>query len=316
MSRYDIVKKNRDSNVKIKGSLNPTKLQENGIDVLTIKNIAHSLDTDGTDKVPSIKLLRYIVENNIGNGNGNGNITNGGGNVDFSKEEVISAVAELFIKNFLDNIIKERDDNLSRIQILTNETPELIGDESRTNLIDSSNEYTEICTEIKTYINNILESNQNIDYIVESELNNKFELYKKKLNTISYDTQIAINRLSQIKSDMALEEANKHTDSIANQIVYKLEIHSSNGSIFKKGTIDTTLTAVLYKGKEVVTEQFLPIRFVWTRNSHDSVSDERWNSSSRRDYSIKVTSDDMNGSQSTFNCTVLDENGNKIVSAF
>lgn len=316
MPRYEIQEKRKGSKVNINGSLNPTKLQENGIDVLTASDIANSL-SDGVDKVPSLKLLKQLMESlnitgGVGNGSGNGNVSN------VSKNEILSLISSILMKNYSDNISKEKGEVTSRSNILidANITPELVGDEVRSELIKASNEYTEKCIEIYEYIKYLLENNYTINDKIEESLNNQFEQYKIHLTNISKSTQNATNRLAQIKSDITLEEANKHTDTIANQIVYKLEIHSTNGSMFKKGTIDTTLNAVLYKGKEEITETFLPIRFVWTRKSNDVNSDDIWNSSARRDYSIKITNKDMVGSQCTFNCTVLDDNGNKLVSAF
>lgn len=312
MARYEVFEKNKYSKVSVNGLLNPSKLQENGVDVLTIASIAKDLNDNNENKVPSIKLLKYIIDNSMVTNNSSGS------NAIASKQDILNSVSSIFLKNFINSIDKEKEETLSKINILTNAevTPELVGDNIREDLISSSMEYVSLCEEVNKYVNNILDNNISIDENVELELNSKSKYYNEKLVRITENTQRANNRLAQIKSDIALEEANKHTDTIANQIVYKLEIHSSNGSIFKKGTIDTTLTAVLYKGKEIVTNEFLPIRFVWTRKSHDELSDERWNSSSRRDYSIKITTSDMIGSQCTFNCTVLDEEGNKIVSAY
>lgn len=305
MSRYDIYPKKQNSNVNINGTLNPSKLKENGVDVLTIANIAKDLNDD--NKVPSVKLLKYIIENSKLNTNINSN-----------NQEILNDVTSIFLKTFLDNINREKQEVLIKSNILTDSeiTPELVNDEIRNDLIMASMKYEEKYNKLEEYITYILNNKVNIDEEVEEKINEKTNYYKDELSNISYITQIAINRLAQIKSDIALEEANKHTNSIANQIVYKLEIHSSKGSMFKKGNIDTTLTAVLYKGKEIVTEEFLPIRFVWTRTSSDKNSDDRWNSSARRDYSIRITNSDMNGNQCTFNCTVLDEEGNKIVSAY
>lgn len=322
MARYEIKKITKNSNVNIDGVLNPTTLKENGVDVLTITNIANDINADGANKVPSVKLLKDLVKNlNIppnGNTNNDNNNIGGSGDGNVSSEHVLEILSSTFLKNFLDEILKEKLDKISQTDILINAdlTPELVGDITRENLINSNNIYIEICDDIKNYIEQLLEENAIIDEIIENELNIKYESYKQKLSNLSKNIQITTNRLAQIKADIVLEEANKHTNNIANQIVYKLEIHSSNGSSFKKGTISTVLTAVLYKGKEIVTEEFRPIMYKWTRKSHDSASDDIWNNSARRDYNIKITNKDVIGGQCTFNCEVLDEDGNRIVSAY
>lgn len=305
MPRYEPMKKVKESSAMIEGVFNSKKLTENGIDVLTLNNIAKNL-TDNENKVPSIKLLKEILSNvNFGSSG-------------ISKEEILAMLSGTFVKNFLNNINKEKEENLSKSNILidANLTPELVGDDSRASLINSLNEYKQICLDINNYANELLDNNTPLDEEVESQLNSKYELYKLYLIKVTTDIQIATNKLAHIKSQNVLEEANKHTNEIANQIVYKLEIHSTNGSSFKKGTIDTTLNAVLYKGKEVITEQFSPIRYRWTRISHDPKSDEIWNGNVRRDYSVKITSKDVIGNRCTFNCEVLDEDGKQLASAF
>lgn len=184
MKRYETKKISKGSNVNITGTLNPTVLKENGIDVLTKQNIANNLNADGTDKVPSVKLLKDLLKNlNVvigGNGEIQGDIVIGGGGV--SQSRVLEIVSSTFLKSFLDEILKEKLDKLSKSNILIDAklTPELVGDVSRTNLIESHNIYVEICDEIEEYINDLLDNGTVIDESIETELNKKYSTYKEK----------------------------------------------------------------------------------------------------------------------------------------
>lgn len=92
--------------------------------------------------------------------------------------------------------------------------------------------------------------------------------------------------------------------------LYKLEIYSTKGSVFSNGEIDTKLIAKVYKGKVDVTSTFPSSRFKWTRISDDSNADIEWNASARRDYVLPITKKDTVGKHTTFNCDLLDEDGN------
>ena len=58
---------------------------------------------------------------------------------------------------------------------------------------------------------------------------------------------------------------------------YNVEIYSSNGNLFRNSIIDTTLTAIVFKGTEDITETFAPSKFSWERVSVNSSSDAMWN---------------------------------------
>lgn len=85
---------------------------------------------------------------------------------------------------------------------------------------------------------------------------------------------------------------------------YRVEIISSNGSIFKNNQINTTLTAKVYRNDKDITDTLNASCFKWTKTNADGTLDEEWN----RKYfggvkSISVTSDDI-FARATFNCSV------------
>lgn len=95
---------------------------------------------------------------------------------------------------------------------------------------------------------------------------------------------------------------------IANQIVFKVEIISSNGNVFKNGQIETTLSAFVYHGANDVTSTIDANRFRWTRYSLDVDGDAIWNASNfGGTKQIVVTPSDISV-RACFNCTILDIN--------
>lgn len=85
---------------------------------------------------------------------------------------------------------------------------------------------------------------------------------------------------------------------------YRVEIMSSNGSIFKNNQIDTTLTARVYRNEEDITDSINAANFKWVKINADGTLDEAWNSKYfGGTKSIRVTSRDIYA-KATFNCSV------------
>ncbi|MGE6895773.1 phage tail spike protein, partial [Priestia flexa] len=61
------------------------------------------------------------------------------------------------------------------------------------------------------------------------------------------------------------EGAQEKVDKVKNDIVYKVEVISSNGQTFKNGLIDTELNARVYRGKENITDTLPVEAFIWTK---------------------------------------------------
>lgn len=94
-------------------------------------------------------------------------------------------------------------------------------------------------------------------------------------------------------------------DGVKDNIVYKVEIISTNGNVFKNGQINTTLEARVYHGINDITDTIDANRFRWTRVSNDSISDADWNSAHfSGTKSILITPSDVY-IRATFNCEIL-----------
>lgn len=90
------------------------------------------------------------------------------------------------------------------------------------------------------------------------------------------------------------------------QSPYDVDIISTNGLLFKNGVIQTTLTAVVYRGDENVTEQLDANQFKWTKINADGSLDKTWNDIyAGGTKSITVTSEDIYR-RATFNCDIAE----------
>jgi hypothetical protein len=134
--------------------------------------------------------------------------------------------------------------------------------------------------------------------IVGTELNGHIDDYKNAAYTLQQELSIAAKK--------AADNAQQNVDDVENNIVYKLEVSSSNGNQFINGQISTSLEARVWHGSTEVTDQFPDYKFQWTRVSNDPSGDTDWNA---RHFSgmrvIQITKDDVYV-RATFNCELLD----------
>ena len=83
---------------------------------------------------------------------------------------------------------------------------------------------------------------------------------------------------------------------------YTLNILSSNGTVFRRGMIDTYLSPTLFYRSQEVTDQYTDENFIWQRQSSDSDGDYYWNAAhDEGTKSLHITNEDIYGS-ATFTC--------------
>lgn len=88
--------------------------------------------------------------------------------------------------------------------------------------------------------------------------------------------------------------------------MYRLVIISSNGNIFKNGSIATTLYAQVYSWDDNITDTLDPNQFIWTRVSDDTDADKAWNAAHYGGAkSVNITTDDVYV-RATFFCDLID----------
>lgn len=104
----------------------------------------------------------------------------------------------------------------------------------------------------------------------------------------------------------SVTEVSDRVTEIEQKKMYRLIISSSNGSIFKNGSIRTTLTATVYSWDDDVTDTLDENQFIWTRVSDNPEADKAWNAAhygGRK--SIDITADDVQV-RATFFCDLID----------
>lgn len=86
---------------------------------------------------------------------------------------------------------------------------------------------------------------------------------------------------------------------------YTILINSSNGNVFRLPNVSTTLSCVVLKNNEDITNLLDDSKFCWKRISSDAMLDEQWNTSSKALYhkTVDITGEDCIG-RTVFECEV------------
>lgn len=84
---------------------------------------------------------------------------------------------------------------------------------------------------------------------------------------------------------------------------YSLYVESQQGTVFRNGTVSTTLCARVFKGGTEVTERIAESNFLWTRTSRNAESDALWNEAGHRGRTLEITGADV-WYKAVFNCEV------------
>lgn len=86
----------------------------------------------------------------------------------------------------------------------------------------------------------------------------------------------------------------------------EVQIISQNGLLFKNGIIQTTLQAIVYRGKDNITNVLDANQFRWTKTLSDGTQDDDWNNrNAGGTKSITVTASDIYR-RATFNCEIVE----------
>lgn len=94
-------------------------------------------------------------------------------------------------------------------------------------------------------------------------------------------------------TNKTIENFTAMQEEINGNISYDVLIDSSNGLAFKNGDIKTTLSAIVRKGNEDITDQFTDTQFSWTRVSKDPDGDIVWNNAHKHTKSVVITDADV-----------------------
>lgn len=281
---------------------------EQKADAIEVQGIIDSVNQDITAQTVEVDNAR----NNIANLDTKVDTVKS--EIDNTIREVISNATELDAKvvNSKAELDKKIADNIASVNASTAKAQELLS-------VKIDNSALAINTRIDNDIKNVNAEIVKSQALLSAEIDTDIAKSKLELNT-KINTDIAnVNKavtsvqgtitdtndnLSKTKSDLL--DTIKELDSVKNNIVYKIEIFSTNGGVFKNGQFDTTLQARVYHGSNEVTDTLNASRFKWTRVSKDKTGDTAWNmSNAGGTKTIVITSSDVYA-RATFNCELLE----------
>lgn len=116
----------------------------------------------------------------------------------------------------------------------------------------------------------------NTTTIIGTEFDTAFRSYDSAL--VELEKQLSIR--AKVLADQGIADAKSANDlavEVMDDVVYKTELHSSNGLVFKNGDINTTVTAKVYRGKDDITSTLLASAFIWKKTNRNGLTDTTWN---------------------------------------
>jgi hypothetical protein len=123
---------------------------------------------------------------------------------------------------------------------------------------------------------------------------------KYNLSTVKKAVEVTETELVEVKNDLSnfvnesLNNFEGMQKEIEESLVYLVEIHSTNGNVFKNGDIATTLSVVVKKSNVDITDQITDTQVYWERISKDVEGDVIWNNAHKHTKAVAVANDDIN----------------------
>lgn len=100
------------------------------------------------------------------------------------------------------------------------------------------------------------------------------------------------------------DKQNQLEQQIEDNLEYDIEIHSTNGNIFKNGEINTILSCHVYRSNVEITDQINAAHFKWIKKNKNGELDKEWNAvHASGSKTVSITSDDV-FQRATFECHV------------
>lgn len=149
-------------------------------------------------------------------------------------------------------------------------------------------------------------SNSNIDKttrILKETFDERFNNYRNKVPVIEKLLSMRSKELAQ-EAILIAQKAKDDIEDIMNDIVYKVELTSTNGIVFKNNNIETTIYARVFRGNDDITSTLPNSSFIWKKYDKDGVLDTQWvNAHMNVGSTIEVNRDDV-FQKATFSCDI------------
>lgn len=218
---------------------------------------------------------------------------------DMSTDDIITASEKLGLKREWEGWVSENDSLMAMADYYWPDN---------TTAPFEKTDYIPKYSDLKNYLTAFSDQNNGMPILYDKNMLNDSKVdgsvFNQKINDFKTAKFRLTEKLSMTAKDLA-DAAQDNIDEVEDNIVYKLEIISTQGNIFKNGQVSTVLEAHVYHGMYDVTDQFDASKFRWTRVSNDAAGDAAWNQEHfGGTKSIQVTRDDVY-IRATFNCELL-----------
>ena len=100
--------------------------------------------------------------------------------------------------------------------------------------------------------------------------------YRNAVPVVQNIIQLRAKDLAENAQNIA-ENAQRNIEEVMDDVVWKIELHSSHGTTFRNGNVKTTITARVYRGKDDVTDTLPKTSFIWTKRDRYGNLDTAWN---------------------------------------
>lgn len=207
-------------------------------------------------------------------------------------------------------LMREWDEILSRYIANSNKIINYFENEGTDKqfVIDYHNRYEELFDYLFTKLHGekALLADNNLEFttkVISQDFNGFFRNYDVALVNLEEQLSIRAVDLSREAIESA-KQAQTNIDEVMDDIVWKIELHSSNGLTFKNNIVNTVITARVYRGKDDITATLNKNSFIWKKFNKNGDENLAWGVSKKGiGNTIQVTEKDVQ-EKATFNCDV------------
>ena len=221
---------------------------------------------------------------------------------DFQSDGMLTAYEKKMVKYDMERITSEYNENMEKARNFYSDITQY------SFVVNYQNAYRELYDYLFVIPQGampILDPNNmaNTTRIDKAYYDQKFRAYYDSSANLRTEYDLFLKNLSVIAKDLA-EQAQDNIDELANDIVYKIELISTNGLSFKNNIINTQIIAHLYRGNENITSQLPQSSFIWKKINKDGNLDTAWNNAHKNvGNTITVTGADIYA-RATFQCEI------------
>lgn len=126
--------------------------------------------------------------------------------------------------------------------------------------------------------------------------------------TLKVDSETYTSDIQNLQATLATKEEtaalSDRIDAAEQTAPYRVEVWSTDGLLFRTGSVTSTVYCKVFQGSTELTNTFGPNNFIWSRVSNDATADAAWNAAHTGvGSSFQITSVDVSG-RATFECAL------------